>query len=149
MKKLLLLVSITFISCLTNKENEKLIIHNLVEYIIEKDSLSQFTYSKQPLIHVVTEDTGNNQIKTHVTINNIISDKKDYITDTITIKSFKTIIYKTPNKTFNLPAPFFVPDSRSYLFLTEIIDSTFFSYELKPIFYKFKSDSTNIEFTDF
>ena len=123
-----------FISCkkMNSVGTEKLIAERIAKHIIEKDSLKNYTYSGEASFHIKSRKINNVTYKTYVSFNSLKSKSTELKTEKVNIDGFQTIIYYSElNNEFNLPGPFWVPDSRGWNFLTELIEDEIILYKLK------------------
>ncbi|APY06817.1 hypothetical protein BWZ20_00240 [Winogradskyella sp. J14-2] len=102
---------------------EKRIAERIAKHIIEKDSLKNYTYSGDIFLHIKSERLNDKNYKTLISLNGLKSKSTEFRAERINIDGFETIIYYDKSKSeYNLPEPFFVPDSKGWSFLAELIE---------------------------
>ncbi len=137
-KFLILLVTISFcsFSCvkIPTHSTERDIALKIAEHIIKKDSLKIKDYSGEQFLHIVSEKLGKYHFKTYVSLNGVKSKSDDIKTEEIIVEGVKIVIYYSVKADkVNLVGSFFVPDSESWMFLTETIVGQFFMYRVEPV----------------
>ena len=124
--KILIILLFGIISCekMDSDAIEKRIAEKIAKHVIEKDSLNMYTYSEEVLLHIKSEKLNEENYKTYVSLNSLKSKSTEFKTEKLNINGFETIIYYSESKTdLSLPNSFFVPDSKSWNFLSEIIEN--------------------------
>ena len=124
--KILIILLFGIISCekMDSDAIEKRIAEKIAKHVIEKDSLNMYTYSEEVLLHIKSEKLNEENYKTYVSLNGLKSKSTEFKTEKLNINGFETIIYYSESKTdLSLPNSFFVPDSKSWNFLSEIIEN--------------------------
>jgi hypothetical protein len=122
---------------------EKRIAENIAKHVIEKDSLNMYKYSGEVLLHIKSEKLNEENYKTYVSLNSLKSKSTEFKTEKLNINGFETIIYYSESKTdLSLPDSFFVPDSKSWDFLSEIIENEIILSRLK---YELSNEENDIE----
>ncbi|WP_299278036.1 hypothetical protein [uncultured Psychroserpens sp.] len=129
---------------------EKRIAEKIVKHVIENDSLKFRTYSREVSLHVKSEKLNEENYKTYVTLNPLKSKSAEFKTEKLNINGFETIIYYSKSKAeFNLPEPFFVPDSKSWEFLSEIAEKHIMLSQLKLVISIEENGIENLNEIDF
>jgi hypothetical protein len=124
--KILIILLFGIISCekMDSDAIEKRIAEKIAKHVIEKDSLNMYTYSEEVLLHIKSEKLNEENYKTYVSLNSLKSKSTEFKTEKLNINGFETIIYYSESKTdLSLPNSFFMPDSKSWNFLSEIIEN--------------------------
>ncbi len=102
---------------------EKRIAERIAKHVIKKDSLKNYTYSEDVFLHIKSERLNDKNYKTFISLNGLKSKSTEFRTERINIDGFETVIYYDKSKSeYNLPEPFFVPDSKGWSFLAELIE---------------------------
>ncbi|WP_283643211.1 hypothetical protein [Croceibacter atlanticus] len=147
MNKLKILIILLFgiLGCAkTDSDNaEKRIAEKIAKHVIEKDSLKMYKYSGEVSLHIKSKKLNEETYKTYVSFNGLKSKSTEFRTEKLNINGFETIIYYSKSKTeFSLPDPFFVPDSKSWDFLSEFIENEIILSQLK---YELSNEESGIE----
>ncbi|WP_299716637.1 hypothetical protein [uncultured Tenacibaculum sp.] len=114
-----------FVGCekMNSDRTEKRIAERIAKHVIEKDSLKNYTYSGDVFLHIKSERLNDENYKTLISLNGVKSKSIEFRNDRIIIDGFEIIIYYDKSKSeYNLPEPFFVPDSKGWSFLAELIE---------------------------
>lgn len=129
---------------------EKKIAVQIVEYIINKDTILKYKYSREVFLHITSQKLGKNHYKSYIVLNGLQPNFNNFKTEKLKIKGIETIIYySTDNSDFNLPNPFFVPDSKHWEFLIETLDNEIMMNKLEPVYIYGESNSVQIDELDF
>ena len=132
--KILIILLFGIIGCEKTDSDaiEKRIAEKIAKHVIEKDSLNMYTYSGEVLLHIKSEKLNEENYKTYVSLNGLKSKSTEFKTENLNINGFETIIYYSESKTdLSLSNSFFVPDSKSWNFLSEIIENDIILSQLK------------------
>ncbi|QXP59632.1 hypothetical protein [Olleya sp. HaHaR_3_96] len=132
--KILIILLFGIIGCKKTDSDaiEKRIAEKTAKHVIEKDSLNMCKYSGEVLLHIKSEKLNEKNYKTYVTLNGLKSKSTEFKTEKLNINGFETIIYYSESKTdLCLPNSFFVPDYKSWNFLSEIIENDIILSQLK------------------
>ena len=137
--KIIIFLLIGILGCQEkNSESlEKKIAEKIAKHIIEKDSLKLNKYSREVFLHIKSEKLNGRNFKTYVSLNSLKSKAPEFRIEKLNINGIETFIYYSLSKSeFNLPEPFFVPDSKSWNFLSEITGKQILVSELKFVMSK-------------
>tara|TARA_B110000114_G_C14808519_1_gene283729 strand:+ start:77 stop:541 length:465 start_codon:yes stop_codon:yes gene_type:complete len=143
--KILIILLFGIIGCekTDSDDIEKRIAEKIAKHVIEKGSLNMYKYSGEVLLHIKSEKLNEENYKTYVSLNGLKSKSTEFKTEKLNINGFETIIYYSESKTdLSLPNSFFVPDAKSWNFLSEIMDNHITLNELNLII---SIDETGIE----
>ncbi|WP_179350061.1 hypothetical protein [Winogradskyella pacifica] len=124
--KILIILLFGIIGCekTDSDDIEKRFAEKIAKHIIEKDYLNMYKYSGEVLLHIKSEKLNEGNYKTYVSLNGLKSKSTKFKTEKLNINGFETIIYYSESKTdLSLPNSFFVPDAKSWNFLSEIMDN--------------------------
>lgn len=129
---------------------EKRIAEKIAKHIIENDSLKKHTYSSDVFLNIISEKLNDKNYKTLISLNGLKSKSTEFKTESINIDGFKTIIYYNISKIeYNLPDQFFVPDSRNWSFLVELIGNDIILYKMELEIKKDHSTDEKLDEIDF
>ena len=149
---LLTVLSVSFSNCQEKNDGEveKKLAKKIAEHIIGKDSLDLSRYTHHKFLHISSKKLNENTFKSYVSLNGLRTKSTEFHTEELTIKGHKTIIYYSKqNEKHNLADPFFVPDSRSWRFLSEVYDDYIMLNEIKRIYSDEKLDNEIPDELDF
>ena len=132
-----LLVSVVSISC-DNKQSEdfeRKIATDIAEFLIENDTLNLKQYSNDIALHIAFRRLNEKTYKTFVSLNGLKTKSDKLRKEEIMIGELKTIIYYSQsNLELDLPEPFFVPDTKGWIFLAEYYNNELFISQLTKIY---------------
>jgi len=150
--KILIILLFGILGCeKTYSDNvEKRIAEKIAKHVIEKDSLKMYKYSGEVYLHIKSKKLNEETYKTYVSFNGLKSKSTEFRTEKMNISGFETIIYYSKSKTeFSLPDPFFVPDSKSWGFLAELIEDEIVLNKLKLEMSIDKNETEELDEIDF
>ena len=153
MNKIILLLLIGLLASCKKTDSyntEKKIAEKIAKYIIKKDSLNLERYSGEVFLHINSKAINDRNYRTYVTLNGLEPNSTEFKTEKTTISGFNTLIYYSlAESKLSIPGAFFVPDSKSWWFLSELNQNEIFLNELKPIIEINKGEIEKEEETDF
>ena len=151
MNKIKILIIVLFfgiIGCekLNSNATEKRIAEKIAKHVIEKDSLKNYTYSGDVFIHIKSERLNDKNYKALVSLNGLKSKSTEFRNEKLNINGFETIVYYDKSKAeYSLPEPFFVPDSKSWNFLVELIEDEIILSKLELEISNDKNDTDELD----
>ncbi len=149
---LLLTISFCLFSCvkIPSHSTEREIALKIAGQIIKKDSLKTKDYSGKQFLHIASEKLGEYHFKTYVSLNGVKSKSEGIKTEEIIVEGIKTIIYYSVKADkANLIGSFLVPDSESWMFLTETIVGEFYMHQIESIPYNDKTQNLELAEPEF
>ena len=137
MNKIIFLLLLGFFTSCKQKDlyvAEKRVAENIAKYIIDKDSLSPKRYSGEVFLHIYSKVLNDKNYRTYVTLNGLEPKSTEFKTEKTVISGFNILTYYSLNEQkLSIPSAFFVPDSKSWSFLSELYQNDIYLNELKPI----------------
>ena len=151
-KVLIIVFIFGIVSCgkMNSDGTEKRIAEKIAKHIIKKDSLKNDIYSGDVILHIKSERLNEKNYKTRISLNGLKSKSIEFRTERINVDGFETIIYYNRSKSeYNLPKPFFVPDSKSWIYLSELIEDEIVLHKMELEVPNDKNETIKLDENDF
>ena len=148
----ILIIFFGIIGCEKTESNaiEKRIAEKIANHVIENDSLNENIYSRKVLLHIKSEKLNDKNYKTYVSLNSQNSNLSESETEKLSINGFETIIYYSKSKSiFDLPEPFWIPDTKSWSFSSEIIENDIMISEQESVISNDENGADELNKIDF